>query len=277
MYDCCPICRSRHTSPVGFESQQPIGHYEIHHCEDCGHRYLASQPDDGTLSRFYDEIYEADPRHEVRLAPAWRDRPLARRITEHLPDEARVLEIGSGFGQTLLALPNSFIREGVELSESAYRATAADPRLRIHHGFFERLHFEEAAYDAVIALALIEHLRDARAFLERVARLLRPGGIAVLMTGDYGSWFAERQGREWPLYHCGGHFHFFSQQSLTRGLEAARLEPFQWIWAGPGPLTSRLPNPLGRLLYCQTTSLAVPWIQGRRRYGDAMYVWARAV
>jgi hypothetical protein len=107
-----------------------------------------------------------------------------------------------------------------------------------------------------------------------VAAVLRPGGTVVLMTGDYGSWHARNKGEAWSLYHSVGHLHFFSQESLRTALELAGFEPRRWLWAGPTPLTARLPAPLARALHCQTTSLLVPGFQARRRLGSNVYAWS---
>lgn len=272
----CPICSTPDPRPVGFNSRQGKWSFEILECAACGHRYVGSPPDDPTLARLYDEYYAGDRRQEKPVRTGWRDRALVRSLVPGLPPGARVLEIGCNFGETLLAFPETYRLEGIDLSASAARAAAANPRLEIRQGFFEREDYPLSAYDCVIALAVIEHIREPVAFLRKAAAVLRPGGTLVLMTGDYGSWHARHQGQAWSLYHSVGHLHFFSMESLRTALERAGLAPREWLWAGPTPLTSRLPRPLARALHCQTTSLLVPAFQARRRLGSNLYSWSVA-
>lgn len=269
----CPVCGSDALEALPFTSNQRNRAFRIHHCGECAHRFVADQPSDEELQALYTAHYARDRRYARPARPGMRDRALARRLVPLLPPNAKVLEVGANFGETLLALPASYELTGVELSETAAETAARNPRLDIRQGFFESMELPEAAYDCVVSLAVIEHVRDPGAFLGKIARHLKPGGTLVLMTGDYGSWRARTLGERWSLYHSTGHLHFFSQRSLTTAL-AAQYEPRDWIWAGPTPVTHRLPKPLGRALHCQTASLLAPSVLGRRRYGDIMYCWA---
>lgn len=64
-------------------------------------------------------------------------------------------------------------------------------RLRLHHGPAERLPFADAAVDACTSVSFLEHVEDVDAVLGEMARVLRPGGVAVhsidgLDHGSYG-------------------------------------------------------------------------------------------
>ena len=261
---------------MGFDSRQGRWRFRILECPACGHRFVGDPPDDAALARLYDEYYAGDRRQEKPVRTGWRDRALARTLVPLLPPRARILEVGCNFGETLLAFPQRYRLEGIDLSASAARHAAGNPRLHIRQGFFEHEDFEEGAYDCVIALAVIEHIRAPVSFLAKARRVLRAGGTLVLMTGDYGSWWARRQGEAWSLYHSAGHLHFFSQESLREALVRAGFTAGRWLWAGPTPLTSRLPGPLARALHCQTTSMLVPGFQAKRRLGSNLYCWATA-
>jgi SAM-dependent methyltransferase len=273
--ESCPVCGGHSLHDIGFPSRQVLGEFPICECADCTHRFLPDAPSDAVLQTYYDEIFLSDERKSKPLRAGWRDRALARTLAEVVPRRGRVLDVGANFGATLLAMPNTYSLEGVELSAAAAAAATRHPRLKIHHGFFEAVapNLSPSEYDGVIALAVIEHIRSPRHFLGQVARLLRPGGIAVIMTGDYATWNVRRLGAAWQLYHCDGHLHFFSGKSLEFACAAAGLQVYSRIWVGPNPLTSRLPRLLGRALHCQTTTITLPFLFGRRPLGDVLYVW----
>jgi SAM-dependent methyltransferase len=271
----CPICGNDRVTRLPFESDQSIGRFPILQCETCSHRYIGDGPSDELLRRHYNDSYAVDARQARPVRPAVRDFALVRRTVPRLSERASLLEIGCNFGQTLRAFPRTYDLHGVDVSATALRGVADDSRLKIHVGFFEEMDFADGSFDAVLALALIEHIRHPTMLLSRIARVLRPGGTLLLMTGDYMAWNARRMGANWHLYHSDGHFHFFSQASLSRALRNAGFTVEDSIWAGPNPVTARLPNPVGRLLHCQTTSLLVPGLFGRKQYGDIVYMWSR--
>ena len=56
-----------------------------------------------------------------------------------------------------------------------------------------RLPFADASLDGVISSEIIEHIPDEGGrHIDELLRVLRPGGILVLGTPDYGGW-------QWPL------------------------------------------------------------------------------
>ena len=50
------------------------------------------------------------------------------------------------------------------------------------------LPFADGEFDTVHANQVIEHVRRTDAFLREIARVLRPGGVAVLSTNNFSSW-----------------------------------------------------------------------------------------
>lgn len=273
--ESCPVCGCQNFGSLAFPSRQALGDFPIRECVDCTHQFITNAPDDEELKIYYDRCYSKDERQSLPPGLGWRDIPLARTLTGKLPRNAHILEIGSNFGATLLAFPETYSLEGVELSTSAAAAASRNPRLKIYNDFFDVIapRLQDGGYDCVIALAVIEHVRFPGTFLAHIARLLRPGGVAVLMTGDYATWNVRRLQSAWPLYHSDGHLHFFSARSLQVACAAAGLKVYSQLWVGPNPLTAKLPQTVGRALHCQTTTLALPYLFGRRPCGDLTYVW----
>lgn len=98
----------------------------------------------------------------------------------------RVLDLGSGegYGTDLLA---SVAREavGVDLApEAVYHArrTYRRPNLRFLYGDIYEIGLEEASFDLVCSLQVVEHLHRPDCFMEEARRVLKPGGVCVITT-----------------------------------------------------------------------------------------------
>ncbi len=269
----CPICSATDLRTIDFRSDQEFGQLAVAECAGCRHRFLIDPPEQGTLAAFYDRFYGADLPVPEYPRPGFRDRALVRTLMRRLPPNARVLDIGANGGATLSAFPASCRLFGVEPSAPAAAAAARNRRLTIYNVAVEAMDLPAGTFDCIVSLAVIEHVRDTHAYLRTIERLLAPDGSAVLMTGDWDTWQGRRMGARWHLYHSDGHLHFFSARSLETALDLAGLRVRERLWVGPNPMTARLPKALGRALHCQTTTLMLPALFGRRPLGDHVYVW----
>src|SRR5262249_41826367 len=61
---------------------------------------------------------------------------------------------------------------------------------QIHLGTVHELPYESGTFDCVLALEVLEHLPSPRPFLERLAWLLKPGGLLLLTTPNRNRVFA---------------------------------------------------------------------------------------
>jgi SAM-dependent methyltransferase len=97
-----------------------------------------------------------------------------------IPAPARVLDAGCGWGVTLEALEGKDYRAaGLDISRSMLERLDRPGRDLIEADLARPFPAFEP-YDAVLALDVIEHLDDDRAAVERLGRLVRPGGPLVI-------------------------------------------------------------------------------------------------
>jgi SAM-dependent methyltransferase len=95
-----------------------------------------------------------------------------------------LLDAGMGPGRLAAALTeHGWSVAGVDLSQEM--VTRARRRLparaeRFHVAPVERLPFGDASFDAVVATGVIEYVEDPKVALRELARVLRPGGRAVV-------------------------------------------------------------------------------------------------
>jgi MPBQ/MSBQ methyltransferase len=116
-------------------------------------------------------------------------------ITAHLPAGSKLLDIGCGFGSTVIAARNAGIdATGVEIApfevEFARRRLARmrpqdDPETVFALGDATRLDRPDESLDAVAFWNVLEHIEDCEAMLRAAWRMLKPGGRAYIECPNY--------------------------------------------------------------------------------------------
>lgn len=107
-------------------------------------------------------------------------------VTRQAGGGGRVLDVGCGSSRILRDLPGAV---GLDISfpKLRYMRRYGIPLV---HGSIFALPFRDRVADVVVCSEIIEHVPGGPAPLAELARVLRPGGILVLGTPDYGrrSW-----------------------------------------------------------------------------------------
>ena len=145
---------------------------------------------------------------------------------------------------------------------AAARDHAKSEGLRIGYdtGMGEALPYDDASFDAVVCVDVLEHVTDLQKVLEEVARCLRPGGVFLFDTINRNPvarlatiTVAEDILRLLPR---GTHdpAMFIKPRELRAGLTAAGLEPGRFTGLGPRGINARFdltfgPLPLTAVLY----------------------------
>jgi 2-polyprenyl-3-methyl-5-hydroxy-6-metoxy-1,4-benzoquinol methylase len=131
----------------------------------------------------------------------------------------RLLEIGCAYGFLLDEAKRNFDVTGIELADDAARH-CRDRGLHVVTGTTESLTSDFGSFDVIAMLDVIEHLSAPRETMIRLAEHLKPGGVIVITTGDFGSLAAKLAGSRWRLMTPPQHLWFFTQKSM-RGLANA--------------------------------------------------------
>lgn len=135
------------------------------------------------------------------------------------PAEIRLLDIGCSSGAFLAnAVKLGYLAEGVEPAPKA-AATAQAAGLRVRQGLLHEAGYADGEFDAVTLFEVIEHLKEPQALLQECRRILRPGSILLVGTGNASGWTARAMGANWEYFSIaahGGHISFYSLDSLER-------------------------------------------------------------
>ncbi len=209
----CPLCADPRRSLVHAD-----GGWRYVRCVACAHVYLSPRPSADALLAAYEGYL---PRDEE----AWRARyaPVVDDALDALGPPGRLLEVGSGFGHLLSAARRRGWRaEGLDVASSGVA----------RHGTLDDA--PSASFDAVVALYVLEHVPDPRAFLGAARRALVPGGRLLLRVPDTTPLVRLLRpfGAADGLYHAPWHLHDFAPSGLERLLaeEGFRVER---SWSGP--------------------------------------------
>jgi SAM-dependent methyltransferase len=129
--------------------------------------------------------------------------------------EGRLLEIGCAYGFFLQEAKRYFEVFGVEMAEAAVQHCHSNGLTHVQqgapdHGWLAA----NSPFDAIVMLDVIEHLDDVPETIALLLRHLRPGGVVLLTTGDFGSALARLLGGSWRLLTPPGHLWYFTPRSL---------------------------------------------------------------
>lgn len=185
--DHCLACGSRRLARLAMRYEWEGVRFPAAHCRDCGMMFLSVQPVGDSLARMYSaEYFEHDFRcgrsdarsNDEDAFRAENDGLLGR--LEPLRAQGRLLEVGCASGLLLKrARERGWSVTGVELSPEAV-VHARSLGLEVHQGTLNDARLAADSYDVVFMGDVLEHVPDCRETLTEVARVLAPGGHAVV-------------------------------------------------------------------------------------------------
>jgi 2-polyprenyl-3-methyl-5-hydroxy-6-metoxy-1,4-benzoquinol methylase len=237
----CTVCGAEDSRPSfsieGISSRLVV-------CGGCGLGWLEPLPSPQEVASFY--------QHDYYGGDSAKFRPLIERLvriigvrhirflTRGLHPGARVLDVGCGRGVLLATLADrGFEVHGVEHSEAAARG--ADPRaeIRIAPELVDAGYLT-GYFDEVIMWHVLEHVRNPRATVAEIHRILRPSGRLIVAVPNFGSVQARWAGAAWFHLDPPRHLYHFSLLALRHLLESVgfvvesehhfslRQNPFGW-------------------------------------------------
>lgn len=184
-------------------------------CQKCGLVRHEVVPTEEELQAFYSSGYREEYNGERtpgvrRIMRAWNNGERIRdQVAGHLNQGGRVLEIGAGIGCTVKVFENAgFEAEGIDpggefLSFSRERLNA---RVEVCNLYDLS---DEARYDAILLVHVIEHLRSPKAAFQKIAKMLKPGGMFYVECPNLQAPFASRS----RLFHTA-HIHNYVPSTL---------------------------------------------------------------
>lgn len=206
--------------------------FTIVRCKNCGLVFQNPRPSDNDVKDMYDEDYFNGRGFDegvnyiegMKASSAWE-----AIYTDRLSNIGRftkkgyILEVGCGLGDFLhYAKRIGWSVQGVEISEYSSKYAIKNFHIKVFTGTLEQARFKKNSYDAVTMIEVIEHLTDPLTTLRECCRIMSPGGVIVIQTGNVEGLYAKIKGKRWP-YYLSGHMTYFSKKTITEMLAKAGL------------------------------------------------------
>jgi SAM-dependent methyltransferase len=295
-----PACRCCGSADVTLWGQKP-GRikpvtFSYFLCRTCGFRFVEPvTPPDVYNDDYYNGV-GADPYVDYvgEMAPGspreleYRDlERLLARFRLPVENDVRWLDYGCGTGTLLRYFDSRQIStaggkatvhvEGCDVGSFAARLIQDGYRI---HGYDSLEQVPPGSFDVISLIEVIEHIPEPATTLALLSRLLKPGGLLILTTGNLSSPAARWGGLSYRYLIPEIHISLFSPGSLSALYRAQGLEPVGVRYSGVvrykvmrsllsptrrrwAAAALRLPT-LTRLIDCAYGVSAMPWAQKPR-------------
>ena len=139
---------------------------------------------------------------------------------------ARILDAGCGWGVTLESLEREgYQAVGLDISRSMLERLDRPGRALIEADLTQPFPTALEPFDAVLALDVIEHVDDDRAAVERLGRLVRPGGRLLLSVPARPELYTEFDAIQ-------GHRRRYLPETLSEAFAGTGLQVESIFWWG---------------------------------------------
>jgi SAM-dependent methyltransferase len=241
---------------------------DIVRCADCGHMQLERFPVEAVLEQAYGDAASTDYVEEEAGQRATARRTIAE--IERFVPRGSLLDLGCWVGYLLDEAGRAgWTALGVEPSDFAAAYARDQLGLDVVHASMEDAELDLSAFDAVFMGDVIEHLLDPAGALDRVAKLLAPGGVVALAVPNAGSRLARLMGPRWWSV-IPTHVQYFTRRSIGTLLARRGYEP---LWFGTSPKAFTVRYYLERI-GGYSPSLARGLVAAARATGLAERIWA---
>lgn len=192
----CPFCARASTLQRGVSVAEDGTEYPLRACPACGTVFLWPAPSPEQLQAAYTTSYYGEGSTKFgdwieRFRDVFAKRR-SRQLAGSLAPGARILDVGCGDGRLLRSFQSvgHYELHGIELPGPAAERAAKIPSINLHFGTLEATELPAASFDLITLVHVYEHLPNPLETLNRLARLIKPGGRLFLAFPNITSWQA---------------------------------------------------------------------------------------
>ncbi|MEK6790291.1 MAG: class I SAM-dependent methyltransferase [Deltaproteobacteria bacterium] len=174
----CNLCGSSDERLITVQSS-----YRVVRCADCGFVYVNPRPDEATLERMYVK-YLPDKMLDPLSWDSYMKEVFSKAasfLSAQLPNNARLLDVGCGYGFFLSEIKaiSRIKASGIDVSKTAV-SVASGRGLDVQLGTLDTIKFDDNAFDAITMFYVLEHIPDPARALREIRRILKPEGALLL-------------------------------------------------------------------------------------------------
>ena len=223
----CPACASLRLRALGRKRG-----FALLQCPQCQTVFTDHLPT-AEEEHPYDDYYRPDNLEKPDF--------LNQRLDEIMADfssfrqSGRLLDIGCGGGEWLQAARRAgWQAQGLEVSAPVVDYLRGQG-FEIFHGFLEDAVYPNAHFDMILAIEILEHVPDAQAILNEVARILRPGGVLWATTPHGHGISARLLKKDWSVITPPEHLQLFVKRGMQKMLHNAGFSQTRVQTQGTNP------------------------------------------
>ncbi len=202
------------------------GEWGIRRCDDCGLMLTSPRPDRTAIAQFYPADYQPFSAPHAQADNPTRMNAFKRLFDpkEHvLPQRirpGRALEVGCGSGRYLARLAaDGWDVQGLEPSGETVKNILSKIDVPISVGTIESATLEEASFDLIVAVMVLEHLHSPVEDVKKLFSWLRPGSYLTGSVPNCGSWEFKFFGSDWYALQVPTHLFHYTPATLTAVLK----------------------------------------------------------
>ncbi len=223
-----PFCIARDVTQARWNPDKSYPKLAVNQCDHCHLVFLNPQPPYAVSGAYYGQVYGGSEdsthgyyrdEHKEKVAQIRIDR-----MAGSFAPGAKILDVGAGRGHFIKAACDRGF-DGWALEASQEGCEYAKQRFNLKnviHGVLPCSDLE-TDFDVVTMWDVIEHMADPISALREAHKLLKPGGMLVVRTGNIGSWAFDRDRENWWAWFCDHRF-YFSAATLTAAIDKAGFQ-----------------------------------------------------
>ena len=211
-------------------------------CHHCGLITLDPKPSESELQLLYSQDYFDHGAHGLdhhqktyeemndAVLPEIRMQKIKNTILREMPDAKSLFEMGAAMGYMLDAARKLGLKvSGLEISSAANKRAKEKFGIDLYRGNFEKIDLssEYEKWDIVYGGDVFEHFSNPEIVVEKIFRLLKPGGIAYIIVPSTFNLFSTKiatvgyrlLGRQQKLVDNPYHLYEYTSSTLRKIFE----------------------------------------------------------